>query len=83
MAEGLRTDQELLRDYAGGDRAAFDELYRRYRAPLWFDADHSVFMFLNNVNHGARYEGGITETWAYRYKEVDEGGTQDAFRRRH
>jgi hypothetical protein len=39
-------------------------------APLWFDPDHDVFLFLNNVGHGRRHQGGPTETWAYRHKKI-------------
>jgi hypothetical protein len=42
-------------------------------APLWYDAAHNAHIFLNAVDRGAKYEGGKTETWAYRYKGAAEG----------
>jgi hypothetical protein len=43
-------------------------------APLWYDADHNVFYFLSLISRempgGKRYDGGVTRTWAYRYKKA-------------
>ncbi len=39
-------------------------------APLWYDPDHNVHLFLNNASRGAKFQGGRTETWAYRYKRA-------------
>ena len=41
-------------------------------APLWYDPDHNVHLFLNVVSRGANYQGGKTETWAYRYKQAEK-----------
>ena len=41
-------------------------------APLWYDAAHNAHIFLNNVGRGATFQGGKTETWAYRYKRAEE-----------
>ncbi len=38
--------------------------------PVPNDAAHNAHIFLNVINRGAKYEGGKTETWAYRYKRV-------------
>jgi DNA-directed RNA polymerase specialized sigma24 family protein len=29
------TDDELVLEFQGGDRAAFDSLFERYREPIW------------------------------------------------
>jgi RNA polymerase sigma factor (sigma-70 family) len=39
-------------------------------APLWYDREHNVFLFLNSVGHGPRLRGGPTQTWAYRYRKI-------------
>ena len=39
-------------------------------APLWYDREHNVFLFLNSVGHGPRLRGGPTQTWAYRYRKT-------------
>ncbi|MHC4401135.1 MAG: hypothetical protein ACYTG0_15775 [Planctomycetota bacterium] len=40
-------------------------------AKLWYDADHNVHLFVNDVKRDRRelFDGGVTETWAYRYKQ--------------
>ncbi len=37
---------------------------------LWYDAQHNVHLFVNDVKRDRKqvFDGGITETWAYRYK---------------
>jgi len=39
---------------------------------LWYDADHNVHLFVNDVKRDRQelFDGGVTETWAYRYKKV-------------
>jgi hypothetical protein len=39
-------------------------------AKLWYDADHNVHLFVNDVKRDrqALFDGSVTETWAYRYK---------------
>ena len=39
-------------------------------AKLWYDADHNVHVFVNDVKRDRHetYDGGVTETWAFRYK---------------
>jgi len=41
-------------------------------AKLWYDADHNVHLFVNDVKRDRQelFDGGVTETWAYRYKKV-------------
>ena len=43
-------------------------------AKLWYDADHNVHLFVNDRKRDRRelYDGGVTETWAYRYKRAPE-----------
>jgi hypothetical protein len=44
-------------------------------AKLWYDPDHNVHLFVNDVRRDRRqlYDGGVTETWAYRYRKAEEG----------
>ncbi|MHC4181454.1 MAG: hypothetical protein ACYSWU_28475 [Planctomycetota bacterium] len=39
-------------------------------AKLWYDAEQNVHLFVNDVKRDRRelFDGGVTETWAYRYK---------------
>lgn len=39
-------------------------------AKLWYHADHKVHLFVNDVKRDRRelFDGGVTETWAFRYK---------------
>jgi hypothetical protein len=39
---------------------------------LWYDADHNVHLFVNDVKRDRQelFDGGVTETWAYRYKQT-------------
>lgn len=39
-------------------------------AKLWYDADHNVHLFVNDVKRDRQelFDGGVTETWAYRYR---------------
>jgi hypothetical protein len=39
---------------------------------LWYDPDHNVHLLINFVKRDRRelYDGGVTETWAYRHKKV-------------
>lgn len=39
-------------------------------ASLWYDPDHNVHFLINDVRRDRRetFDGGVTETWAYRYK---------------
>jgi hypothetical protein len=39
-------------------------------AKLWYDAGHNVHLFVNDVRRDRRelFDGGVTETWAYRYR---------------
>lgn len=39
-------------------------------APLWYDPDHNVFLYLNFEGRGPEFTGGKTSTWAYRYKKA-------------
>lgn len=45
-------------------------------APFWYDPDHNVFYFLSLISRekpgGKMYDGGVTRTWAYRYKKAAE-----------
>ena len=41
-------------------------------APLWYDPDHNVFLYLNYEDRGPPFKGGKTTTWAYRYKKRGE-----------
>jgi len=38
-------------------------------AKLWYDPDHKVHLFVNDVRRDRKelFDGGVTETWAYRY----------------
>jgi hypothetical protein len=38
-------------------------------AKLWYDPDHNVHLFVNDVRRDREelFDGGVTETWAYRY----------------
>lgn len=40
-------------------------------AKLWYDAEHNVHLFVNDVKRDRQelFDGGVTETWAYRYKQ--------------
>ena len=38
-------------------------------APLWYDPDRQVFLYLSYDGRGAEYVGGETTTWAYRYRK--------------
>jgi hypothetical protein len=39
-------------------------------AKLWYDPEHNVHLFVNDVRRDRKelFDGGITETWAYRYR---------------
>jgi len=39
---------------------------------LWYDRDHNVHLLINFVRRDREelYDGGVTETWAYRYKQA-------------
>jgi hypothetical protein len=39
-------------------------------AKLWYDPEHNVHLFVNDVRRDRRelFDGGVTETWAYRYR---------------
>jgi hypothetical protein len=39
-------------------------------AKLWYDAEHNVHLFVNDVRRDRKelFDGGVTETWAYRYR---------------
>ena len=41
-------------------------------AKLWYDADHNVHLFVNDVKRDRQelFDGGVTQTWAYRYKQA-------------
>lgn len=41
-------------------------------AKLWYDPDHNVHLFINDVRRDRKelFDGGVTETWAYRYKRT-------------
>lgn len=41
-------------------------------AKLWYDPDHNVHLFVNDVRRDREqvFDGGVTETWAYRYKRA-------------
>jgi hypothetical protein len=39
-------------------------------APMWYDADHQVFLYLNFESRGPDFKGGKTTTWAYRHKKA-------------
>jgi len=41
-------------------------------AKLWYDVDHNVHLFVNDLKRDRQelYDGGVTETWAYRYKRA-------------
>jgi hypothetical protein len=41
---------------------------------LVYDPQHQVFLFLNCVNWGGGGSGGVTETWAFRYRKVQVVG---------
>jgi hypothetical protein len=49
-------------------------------AKLWYDADRNVHLFVNDVKRDRQelYDGGVTETWAYRYRRASKGGGEDA-----
>jgi hypothetical protein len=40
-------------------------------APMWYDADHGLFYYLNYEGRGPEFKGGKTGIWAYRYKKVN------------
>jgi len=44
-------------------------------AKLWYDPRHNVHLFINDVKRDRRelFDGGVTETWAYRYKKPTTG----------
>ena len=44
---------------------------------LWYDADHNVHLFVNDVKRDRQelFDGGVTETWAYRCQPADAGPT--------
>jgi hypothetical protein len=44
-------------------------------AKLWYDADHNVHLFVNDVRRDRQqlFDGGVTETWAYRYQRAAAG----------
>ena len=46
-------------------------------APLWYDAEHNVHIFLNTDGRGPTYRGGNTETWCYRYARADKQHKED------
>jgi len=39
---------------------------------LWYDRDHNVHLLINFVRRDREelYDGGVTETWAYRYRKT-------------
>jgi hypothetical protein len=41
---------------------------------LWYDALHNVHILVNDVRRDREelFDGGVTETWAYRYKRVED-----------
>ena len=41
-------------------------------AKLWYDPDHNVHLFVNDVRRDREqlFDGGVTESWAYRYKRA-------------
>jgi len=41
-------------------------------AKLWYDPDHNVHLFVNDVKRDRRetFDGGVTETWAYRFRRA-------------
>jgi hypothetical protein len=43
---------------------------------LWYDPHHNVHLLINDVRRDrqATFDGGVTETWAYRYKHADKTG---------
>ena len=43
-------------------------------AKLWYDPRHNVHLFVNDVRRDRQelYDGGVTETWAYRYREPNK-----------
>jgi len=47
-------------------------------AKLWYDPAHNVHLLVNDVRRDRRelYDGGITETWAYRYKRRAKRGSE-------
>lgn len=48
-------------------------------AKLWYDPDHNVFLFVNDVRRDRRelFDGGVTETWAYRYRKAAPARSAD------
>lgn len=58
MSERPETDHELIAAYVGGDAAAFDRLYARYRLPL--------YGYLNRLVHGdaATVDDLFQQTWS-------------------
>jgi RNA polymerase sigma-70 factor (ECF subfamily) len=69
------SDEELMLRYAGGDAAAFETLYRRYRGPLYRfllrqagDAAEELLqdVWMRVINSRARYEVRAKfKTWLY------------------
>src|SRR6478672_9201159 len=57
MAPDSRTDVELLRLIAGGDRPAFEELYRRYARSV-------LGLALRRIGDRGRAEDAVQETFA-------------------
>ena len=51
---------------------------------LWYDADHNVHLLVNFVKRDRQelFDGGITETWAYRYKRAGAESSKHAPRTR-
>jgi len=48
-------------------------------ATLWYDPDHNVHLLINCVRRDRKrlFDGGVTETWAYRYKKASDGQGRD------
>jgi len=42
---------------------------------LWYDRAHNVHLLVNFVRRDREelYDGGVTETWAYRYRQTTRG----------
>jgi RNA polymerase sigma-70 factor (ECF subfamily) len=52
----MRTDEDLMIAFCGGDRAAFEELFARYRDPIWR-------FFRRRVSHPERAEELAQDTF--------------------
>jgi hypothetical protein len=41
-------------------------------APMWYDANHGLFLYLNYESRGPAFKGGRSSIWAYRYKKAEK-----------